>query len=261
MNSDQKKHFSSITIIVHWSLLIDHWSLYMSLILNLETATSVCSVALGKDGKLIAIKEINQGYSHAENLTIFIQEILDSIQIELTDLDALAISKGPGSFTGLRIGTSTAKGLCYALNKPLIAIPTLRAMTFSENISRLITHNSYLFCPMLDARRMEVYCSIYNFQNKEIRKTSAEIIDEHSFADLLKENKIVFFGDGAPKCKPALSHHPNAIFVDDVFPSAKNLITLSEHAFLSGDFENIAYFEPYYLKDFIAGSKKLSSNP
>lgn len=223
----------------------------MALILNIETATTVCSVSVAKDGKLLGTKEQNGDYSHAENLTLFIEEVIKQSGITLKQLDAVAVSKGPGSYTGLRIGVSTAKGLCYALEKPLIAINTLQHLSLA-----LTLKDGELACPMIDARRMEVYCAIYDQQGKELMPTSAEIIDEHSFADFLKEHKVIFAGDGAAKCKDVLSKKSNAIFVDNVFPSAKNMITLSEKAFQEKQFENLAYFEPFYLKDFVAGKKK-----
>ena len=236
----------------------------MALILNIETATTMCSVSLAKDGNLLAVKEQNGDYSHSENLTLFIEDVCRQANIRLQDMDAIAASKGPGSYTGLRIGVSTAKGLCYSLNKPLIAIPTLQhlSLSVSENVrsSKGVDSNiplTSLFCPMLDARRMEVYCAIYDSSNQEIKPTTAEIIDEHSYDDLLNHNTVVFFGDGAAKCKTYLSVNANARFIDDVFPSAKNMISLSEYAFNNKLFEDVAYFEPFYLKDFmIAKSKK-----
>ena len=226
----------------------------MALILNLETATTICSVALAKDGCLLTLKEQNGDFSHAENLTLFIEDVLHQANVKLSDIDAVAVSKGPGSYTGLRIGVSTAKGLCYSLNKPLIAINTLQHLALSF-FKKEIQGDAF-FCPMLDARRMEVYCAIYDSFNKEIKSTAAEIIDEHSFSDLLNKKVIYFFGDGAEKCKNVLSANKNAIFIDDLFPSAKNMILLSEQAFLDSSFEDVAYFEPFYLKDFIAGKKK-----
>ncbi len=230
----------------------------MALILNLETATTVCSVSLAKDGQLIAFKEVNGDYSHSENLTLFIEAVLQQANTKLSDIDAIAVSKGPGSYTGLRIGVSTAKGLCYSLNKPLIGINTLQHLSLGtqENLTSNSQNPKSLFCPMLDARRMEVYCAIYDSDNKEIKPTAAEIIDENSFADLLEKNQIVFFGDGASKCKDILSHNKSAIFIDGIFPSAKNMIILSEQAFNNKEFEDVAYFEPFYLKDFVAGKKK-----
>ncbi|MES2140681.1 MAG: tRNA (adenosine(37)-N6)-threonylcarbamoyltransferase complex dimerization subunit type 1 TsaB [Bacteroidota bacterium] len=230
----------------------------MALILNLETATTVCSVSLSKDGQLLAVKEQNGDYSHAENLTLFIEDVLKQAGIKLSEVDAIAVSKGPGSYTGLRIGVSTAKGLCYSLNKPLIAINTLQhiSLSVSKNPQIPISDLQALFCPMLDARRMEVYCAMFDSLNNEIAPTTAEIIDEQSFSDLLNNRLIYFFGDGAAKCKNILSANKNAIFIDDIFPSAKNMISLSEKAFLNKEFEDVAYFEPFYLKDFVAGKKK-----
>lgn len=229
----------------------------MALILNIETSTTVCSVALGRDGEAIALKELNDGYTHSENLTLFIQDVLKEADVSFSAIDAIAVSKGPGSYTGLRIGVSTAKGLCFALDKPLIGINTLQAMASIKPLieEEEITYNQLLFCPMIDARRMEVYCTFYDSLNHEIRKTAAVIIDENSFADILANDKVVFFGDGAEKCKEKLAQHKNAFFADNVFPSAKYMTILSEQAFTSKHFENLAYFEPYYLKDFVGGQK------
>jgi tRNA threonylcarbamoyladenosine biosynthesis protein TsaB len=230
----------------------------MALILNLETATTVCSVSLGKDGKLLALKELQGDYTHAENLTLFIEEVLNQAEIKLSEIDAIAISKGPGSYTGLRIGVSSAKGLCYALNKPLIAIDTLQHLSLNLSVSIVKKAEDIVLCPMIDARRMEVYCALYNISNDCIKPTWAEIIEEYSFADLFSNlsNRIYFFGDGSTKCKEVLSLKKNALFIENVFPSAKNMIPLSEKAFLNNQFEDIAYFEPFYLKDFVAGKKK-----
>ena len=230
----------------------------MPLILNIETATTVCSVALAKDGELLSYKEQNEGYTHAENLTVFIEEVVSKSGYAFKGIDAIAVSKGPGSYTGLRIGVSAAKGLCYALDKPLLSINTLEhtALFAMNNLKSNVSNLTSLFCPMLDARRMEVYCAVYGSQLNCIKETVAEIIDEHSFSELLKENKIIFFGDGAAKCKELLSKNANAIFIDDIFPSAKNMVTLSEEVFKNKQFEDVAYFEPFYLKDFVAGKKK-----
>jgi tRNA threonylcarbamoyl adenosine modification protein YeaZ len=390
----------------------------MALILCLETATTVCSVALEKDGVLLAMREVNAGYTHSENLTVFAEQVLKEAGCSFADLDAVAVSKGPGSYTGLRIGVSAAKGFCYAIGKPLIAINTLRAMasgvaemidltltlsggegigeignvqdakaryytatpqdwkklveyakqnmkepTYTEQVmwqqlrkSRLgfkfrrqypvgkfipdfvciekrliieidgISHtgkekrdgsrtkelealgyrvirftddevrdeldqvmeeiktsltaytlgedqNSFsdehekygslekgrgdvILCPMIDARRMEVYCAMYDTEGNEVQETRAEIIDENSFSGVLKDRKILFFGDGAAKCKPKLEKNENAAFFEDVFPSAAFLVSLAEEKFNKGKLEDVAYFEPYYLKDFVAGAKK-----
>ena len=230
----------------------------MALILNIETATKVCSVSLAKDGQLMAFKEHNGDYSHAENLTLFIEDVLLQAGVKLQIVDAIAVSMGPGSYTGLRIGVSAAKGLCYALDKPLIAISTLKHLAFSisNNLITTIDNDKLQFCPMLDARRMEVYCAIFDFSNNEIKPTAAEIMDKNSFSGFLNEKISYFFGDGAAKCKELLSVHENIIFIDNVFPSAINMIALSEQAYINKQFEDIAYFEPFYLKDFIAGKKK-----
>lgn len=238
----------------------------MALILNIETATTVCSVSLAKDGKLLSLKEQNGDYSHAENLTLFIEDVCKQANINLSQIDAIAVSKGPGSYTGLRIGVSTAKGLCYSLDKPLIAIDTLMYLSLAVSSSSVTLsgvegytdggRQTFLFCPMLDARRMEVYCAIYNSEGSVVKETVAEIIDENSFSDILKTNTVVFFGDGSAKCKETFSKNLNAVFIDDVVPSAKDMISLSEKAYNENHFEDVAYFEPYYLKDFIAGKKK-----
>ncbi len=225
----------------------------MALILHLETATTVCSVSLAKDEQLLASREVNGDYTHAENLTRFIEQVMQESGILLKELDAISVSKGPGSYTGLRIGVSTAKGLCYALHKPLIAVNTLEHTAFA--CAATYGDNNSLFCPMIDARRMEVYCAIYNKSNQLIRETAAEIIDAHSFQQLLEKYPIYFFGDGAEKCKAVLSGHPNVFFIENFYPSASNMVTLSEKAFNNKQFEDIAYFEPFYLKDFIAGKK------
>lgn len=230
----------------------------MALILNLETATTVCSVSLAKDGESIAFKELDSGYSHAENLTLFIQDVISSANIAMADIDAIAVSKGPGSYTGLRIGVSTAKGLAYSLNKPLISVDTLQhlSLALSESTTRNFDAKS-LFCPMLDARRMEVFCGIYDINNQLIQPISAEIIDSNSFKKILDTQELVFFGNGAEKCKEALSNHPNATFIKNIHLSAKNMNKLSYKAFKSNNFEDIAYFEPYYLKDFMLNKPKL----
>jgi tRNA threonylcarbamoyladenosine biosynthesis protein TsaB len=234
----------------------------LSLILNIETATGVCSVALAKDGQLLGLKESNTKNSHVSVLTLFIDEIIKTSGISLSELDAIAVSKGPGSYTGLRIGVAAAKGLCYALEKPLIGVSTLRAMALGMPHSSISSpnregENSILYCPMIDARRMEVYCAIFDDTGKEIRETRAEIIDEYSFMEYLGKNRIVFAGDGALKCRPLFEKHPNAVFSEDFQASARFMISLSEEQFLQKKIENLAYFEPYYLKDFIAGKPKV----
>ena len=223
----------------------------MAIILGIETATKNCSIALFKDGIVIAEKEhISDGYTHAEQLTLFIQEVIDSANINLKKVKAVALSMGPGSYTGLRIGTSTAKGLCYSLDIPLIAISTLKAMAFvmAKN------EKSAIYCPMIDARRMEVFSALYDVNNKQVRGVQADVVDENTYSELL-ENEIIFFGDGSLKCKEIINHK-NAKFIEGINPSAKNLGILANAKFENKDFEDVAYFEPYYLKDFVAGNKK-----
>ena len=230
----------------------------MSLILNIETATGVCSVALAKDGKLLGLKESDTKNNHASVLTLFMDEVIKTAGVTLSDLDAIAVSEGPGSYTGLRIGVAAAKGLCFALDRPLIAVNTLQAMSLGMVCSVSPEQKSYaLYCPMIDARRMEVYCAIFDDKGNKIRETRAEIIEENSFREFLSENKVVFAGDGALKCRNLIENHPNAIFSDDFQASAKFMVTLSEKIFSRRKFENLAYFEPYYLKDFIAGKPRV----
>jgi tRNA threonylcarbamoyladenosine biosynthesis protein TsaB len=231
------------------------------MILQIETATTVCSVALAKDGRVIGFKQVDQRNIHAEVITVFIDELLTAAGITYNNLDAITVSCGPGSYTGLRIGISTAKGLCFSLDKPLIAIETLESMAQGvlDNPALLSNSNfplsTLLLCPMIDARRMEVYTAIFNAKGENIRPTAAEIIDENSFADLLKNNQILFFGDGADKCQTTLGNNPNAHFLTGFTNSATHLTKKAFEKFKLKDFENVAYFEPYYLKDFIAGKK------
>lgn len=221
----------------------------MALILQLETSTSSCSVALSLDGNVIAFREINERNAHAGYLTLFIEEVLAEAGVKMNELSAVAVSMGPGSYTGLRIGVSTAKGLCYALDIPLIAISTLKAM--AHGLKDLGVDKSVLYCPMIDARRMEVYSAVYSQQLEEILPVEARIIDENSFADLLESQQVVFFGDGAMKCQETLSKSSNAIFFPNFINSAKDFSTLALERFTRESFEDVAYFEPFYLKDFL----------
>jgi tRNA threonylcarbamoyladenosine biosynthesis protein TsaB len=219
-------------------------------ILNIETSTKACSVALFSGKQLVSHKEhVEEKFSHSEKLSLYMLEVLDLAKITFTDLSAIAISMGPGSYTGLRIGVSTAKGLCYALDIPLISISTLQAMAYGISL----TKKSDVFCPMIDARRMEVYSAFYNAKNKLIRKIQADIIDEKSYQKELTD-KVLFFGDGSEKLHETIIHD-NASFVSNFHPSAKFLGPLAYNKFQETDFEDTAYFEPYYLKDFIAGKK------
>ena len=216
----------------------------MSFILNIETATKNCSVSIAKNGETIVCKEIaEEGYSHAEKLHVFIEEVLAEADVNVQDLVAIAVSQGPGSYTGLRIGVSAAKGLCYALSVPLIAVDTLQVLASQANVS------SGLIIPMLDARRMEVYSAIFtpNFENK--RAVQAEIITENSFEDL--QETLYFVGDCAEKCKAVLTKE-NYIFLEQIkYPSAKEMSFLSFEKYKKNDTVDVAYFEPYYLKDFM----------
>ena len=225
----------------------------MAIILALDTSTKNCSVALFNGNKIIAFKEKNSdGYTHAEKLTLFIHEVIKLANLSLKEIKAIAISRGPGSYTGLRIGTSTAKGLCYALGIPLISISTLKSMAFGMAKDQATN----IYCPMIDARRMEVFSAVYDFENNEIRKIQADVVDKNTYANFLN-NEVLFFGDGALKCKEIINHK-NAKFLEGVYPSAKDLGELAHTKFMNKDFEDIAYFEPFYLKDFVAGKKKLS---
>jgi tRNA threonylcarbamoyladenosine biosynthesis protein TsaB len=225
----------------------------MALILQIETATTACSVALAQDGQILACKELNERNIHAEVITVFIDDVMRASGKTYADLDAVAVSSGPGSYTGLRIGVSTAKGLCYALDKPLIAIETLQAM--ADGIIGQGVPADTLLCPMIDARRMEVYTAQFDAAGQRIKPTTAEIIDEISFADLLATRQILFFGDGAEKCQAVLQRNPNAQFSNGFVNSARYLTNKAAAKFARADFEDIAYFEPFYLKDFIAGKK------
>lgn len=229
-------------------------------ILNIETSTSVCSLALATDGVVVAVKESNTKNTHAESVTTFSQEILTVSGIGFDQLDAIAVSKGPGSYTGLRIGVSTAKGFCYALDKPLIAVNTLKSLALGmigEIKERGFNTSEYLYCPMIDARRMEVYTALYDDQLNEIEQTSALVLENDSFRELLSQKKVVFAGDGSEKCKSLFAGHSNAFFLYEFLPSARYLSPLSYQNYQNSLFENVAYFEPFYLKDFIAALPKV----
>ncbi|MBC7913795.1 MAG: tRNA (adenosine(37)-N6)-threonylcarbamoyltransferase complex dimerization subunit type 1 TsaB [Pyrinomonadaceae bacterium] len=225
----------------------------MALILQLETSTISCSVTLALNGQTIAIKEVEERNAHASNLTLFIKDVMAEGRKEFSDLDAVAVSMGPGSYTGLRIGVSTAKGLCYALDIPLIAINTLKAM--ANGYKRLQKDSALLYSPMIDARRMEVYTALYTHELKEIAPVEAKIIEAQSFEDVLKDHRIVFFGDGAMKCVELLKHS-NASFYTRFSNSAKDFSELALEKFVKKEFEDVAYFEPYYLKDFLITAPK-----
>ena len=218
----------------------------MALILSIETSTTNCSVSLSKKGKLLVVKEdYDKNYSHAERLHVYINDVLKYAKVSAKDIDAVAISKGPGSYTGLRIGVSAAKGLCYALNIPLISIPTL------ESLAHQVTKNDGVIVSMLDARRLEVYSAVFDSSYKQIRETKAEVLNEDSFSKYLKNGNVYFIGNGVEKTKRLISHH-NTIYIDGKLPSAKELGSIAFNKYKISDFEDVAYFEPYYLKDFVA---------
>ncbi|TAF45804.1 MAG: tRNA (adenosine(37)-N6)-threonylcarbamoyltransferase complex dimerization subunit type 1 TsaB [Sphingobacteriales bacterium] len=227
----------------------------MAIILLIETATQCCSVAIAQDGALLYKKELNEQNVHAGLITLFIDEVINNSIADYAKIDAVAVSRGPGSYTGLRIGVSTAKGLCYALDKPLIAVDTLQAMAYGFKAQYKIEDDKIRLCPMIDARRMEVYCALYDVKGILVLPTEAKIIDEYSFSNKLNEHKIYFFGDGASKCGNALSAQSNAIIVDNFINSAEDMCALAYQKFIANQFENVAYFEPFYLKEFIVLSK------
>lgn len=223
----------------------------MAIILHLETATTNCSVSISKDNEIVVLKENNAAsYSHSEQLHVFIKEALKEASLSFSDLDAVAISKGPGSYTGLRIGVSAAKGLCFSLDVPLISVPTLQSMAHQVGLKP-----NEVVIPVLDARRMEVYSCVYDSEYKEVRETRAEIVNEESFAEYVSDNKVYVVGSGAEKCRSVLQH-PNFIFDEAIVPSAKDMVSIAFKKYESKRFEDVAYFEPYYLKDFVLQQKK-----
>ena len=224
----------------------------MALILNIDTSTSVCSVALARDGKMIALKENNEGLNHSVLLGTYIDEILKDNHMDAHCLDAVAISMGPGSYTGLRIGVSMAKGVCFGAGKPLIAVPTLQALALS--VSERIREEA-LYCPMIDARRMEVYAAVYDRRLQVKRAVAADIVDENSYLEFLNEQPVYFFGNGADKCREQITH-PNAHFIDNIHPLAKMMFPLAEKVVADEDYKDVAYFEPFYLKEFVASMPK-----
>ena len=235
----------------------------MALILSIETGTDICSVALANDGELMALRESDEGRDHAKKVARFVDELLRETGVQPSDIDAIAVGKGPGSYTGLRIGVSFAKGMCYALNIPLIAIGSLDALAevaredFEAGILDIEEEDwaQAKLCPMVDARRMEVYAQVFDVECKAQSDVVAEVVTEESFNEWRSKGKFVIFGNGAKKCAEML---PDAI-IEDVVPSARGIVRLAEEAFNAGKFEDLAYFEPFYLKDFIVipSKKKL----
>ncbi len=221
-------------------------------ILNIETSTTVCSAAITRDGEPIFVRVNKDGQNHARMLPLFIQELLTEAQQQGITLHAVALSQGPGSYTGLRIGTATAKGICYGLNIPLIPLDTLQILCAAAESH--IPHSARII-PMLDARRMEVYCAQYDATGNRLTNIEAKVIDEHSFADVLDAHQVSFFGDGSAKCK-AIITHPNAHFIDGIVPLAEHMGRLAEAAYQAQRFADVAYFDPFYLKEYQATISK-----
>jgi tRNA threonylcarbamoyladenosine biosynthesis protein TsaB len=225
------------------------------LILHIETSTNVCSIALSENGTCLFSKSNADGMNHAALLSVFIAEAMELLKTTSKKLDAVAVSSGPGSYTGLRIGASTAKGLCFGLDIPLIAVSTLKVLT-TQALSAVDRTENVLFCPMIDARRMEVYAAFYNAKGEIQREIAADIISAGSYAEILDKHVVYFFGNGAEKCKTTLTH-PNARFIEYLVPLAENMIPLAEKAYTEKHFEDVAYFEPFYLKEFYTTATKL----
>lgn len=223
----------------------------MIVLLNIETATKNCSVSLSVDGALVGVKEIaEENFSHAEKLHVFIEELLKENGLTMQNLSAIAVSQGPGSYTGLRIGVSSVKGLCYGLNIPMIALDTLQIL------AKQLQVNSGWIIPMIDARRMEVFCATFSHEGVLVKPIEAKVIDEASFSELEGDVPVYFIGDGAMKCATVLTA-PNFKFIDAiVYPSAKEMVALSYEKYTAKDFVDVAYFEPYYLKDFVMPVKQ-----
>ncbi len=220
------------------------------ILLHIETATEICSVSLSKNKELLACRSIHDGNSHARNLIVLIESLISELALPKTAIDGISVSMGPGSYTGLRIGVSTAKGLCYALQKPLVAVSTLDSIAMGAK-RQLSLDSKVLYCPMIDARRMEVYTELVDAALQTVQPVQALVVEEGSFDALLSEQKVVFCGNGMPKCRPLLEKHPNALFADAEI-SSENMISIALEKYLKGEFEDVAYFEPFYLKQYIA---------
>ena len=238
----------SVCLGVHF-IFLNETKKDLSLIISIETSTKVCSVALHENGVLLGDNSLWVAQSHSVMLTTMMEDVVKHAQRSMHEIDAVAVAKGPGSYTGLRIGTATAKGLCFALDKPLIGINSLTAMAAA--LQGQVPGNHW-FCPMIDARRMEVYCAIYDQHLGEQQTTEAKIIDGDSFKDILDHQTLVFFGDGAAKCQEVLGQSPNALFASEFHPTARSVGKLAHQAYENQQFEDLAYFEPFYLKDFVA---------
>ena len=227
----------------------------MATIVHIETSTNVCSVALSENGHCLFHKEDREGPSHARVLAPFVEEMVSMADSHAMPLDAVAVSSGPGSYTGLRIGVSTAKGLCYGRGLKLLSVNTLQLLCVPVLLYHEDIPADSLLCPMLDARRMEVYAAIYSRSLKEVRPVQADIVTAETYLPWLNDHPVIFFGNGAAKCQEVINH-PNAIFLPDIEPLAQHMVPLAEKAFLTGQVEDTAYFEPFYLKEFVAGVQK-----
>ena len=233
----------------------------MPKILCIESSTEVCSVVIAENDRVLALREDKSGLNHSKMLTVFIDELMREKKLDASDFAAVAVSQGPGSYTGLRIGVSAAKGFCFGAGIPLIAISSLQAM--AQHVVAYSTQNGFelsdndVFVPMIDARRMEVYTASFSHKAETLSDVEALIVDEHAFSEELKNKRLFFFGNGAEKCKGVIEH-PNAIFIDTIYTSAAHMAALAKQKFNNNDFVDLAYFEPFYLKNFIATTPKNS---
>lgn len=227
----------------------------MSCILNIDTSTDVCSVAVSFGGECVFTKEDHSGPNHAVKLGVFVDEALSYIDSRDMPLDAVAVSCGPGSYTGLRIGVSMAKGICYGRDAKLLGVPTLEVLTVPVLLNEHIQEEDALLCPMLDARRMEVYAALYDRSLRPVRETRADVVDADTYKEYLDQHPVYFFGNGAAKCMETINH-PNAHLISDIEPLAKNIFPLAEKRMAEGKFEDVAYFVPFYLKSYVAKMPK-----
>lgn len=227
----------------------------MSCILHIDTSTSVCSVAVSQDGTCLFNKEDHSGPNHSITLGIFIDEALALVDSQGIMLDAVSVSGGPGSYTGLRIGVSMAKGICYGRELKLISVPTLELLCVPVLLNHDEIEDNALLCPMIDARRMEVYAALFDRALKPIRETRADVVDENTYKQWLDERPVYFFGNGAAKCMEQINH-PNARLIEDIEPQAKWMLPLAEKRMIQERFEDVAYYTPFYLKDFVAKEAK-----
>ena len=227
----------------------------MSCILHIETSTDVCSVAVSQDGACVFEREDHSGPNHSVKSGVFIDEALSYIDSQLMHLDAVAVSQGPGSYTGLRIGVSTAKGICYGRDARLIAVPTLQLLCVPVLLREMVKEENALLCPMIDARRMEVYAALYDRALHEIRPVGSDVVDGETYKQYLDERPVYFFGNGAAKCIDSI-HHPNARLIEGIEPLARWMFPLAERRFFDQQFKDVAYFVPFYLKDFVAKQPK-----